>query len=131
MELTFTSACQKREIALRKTRKRQPDEHLMKQQPSIHITPYSVCRAKSWPCLTPSPEVKSLQHRPPKSPNMPDIVSEGFPPPIQLCVCVCIFFFHALGSEEGGVTYQLIPRGCHHNYSCQAVTKDTGRILGL
>lgn len=25
----------------------------------------------------------------------------GFPPLTQLCVCVCVFFFHALGSEEG------------------------------
>ncbi len=47
--------------------------------------------------------VHSFLHSPLNSPCMPDIVSKGFPPLTLLCayVCVCVFFFHALGAAEG------------------------------
>ncbi len=47
-------------------------------------------------------------------------------------VCVCVrFLFPCTRLWGRGVTWRLIPRGCHDNYSCQAVIKDTTLILGL
>lgn len=70
------------------------------------LHPLSLWRKKLrlWPCFMPrfgalQSGLTRLLHSPLESPSMPDIVSKGFPPLTQPRVCV--FFFHALGSEEG------------------------------
>lgn len=65
-------------------------------------------------------------------PSVPDSIPKGFPPLTQLCVCACVcarVLFPCTRRWGSSVTWQLIPRGCHDNYSCQAITKATGVIL--
>lgn len=65
-------------------------------------------------------------------PSVPDCVPKGFPPRTPLCArvcCACVFFFPCTRCWGSSVTWQLIPRGCHANYSCQAITRATGVIL--
>lgn len=48
----------------------------------------------------------------------------------SVCVRVCArVLFPCTRRWGSSVTWQLIPRGCHDNYSCQAITKATGVIL--
>lgn len=49
---------------------------------------------------------------------------------VRARVCVC-FLFPCTRHRGSGVTWRLIPRGCHDNYSCQAVTRATSIILAL